>query len=267
MNVFELKKDLEKIKDPKRAKVSQRFFKTGKGEYGEGDVFLGITVPQSRKIAIRFKNLEFSKITQLLKSKIHEERLIGLLILVYNFNTGDKKVRKKVFDFYLKNIKYVNNWDLVDLSADKIVGGYLFGRRGPAASFPPASAPSIFSGKPSADSVRAVGSPSSVVTPPILVKLSNSKNIWERRIAMVATYYFIKNNKFEEALRIAEILLQDKHDLIQKAVGWMLREVGKKDLDTEIKFLNKYYKKMPRTMLRYALERFPEKLRLNFLKR
>lgn len=234
--LLELRKELKKLANPQKAKILRRFFKTGKGEYGEGDVFLGITVPQSRKIAIKFRNLGFSEITQLLKSKIHEERLIALLILVNNFNTGDEKIQEKIYNFYLKNTKHINNWDLVDLSADKIMGGYLFSLgRGP------------------------------VATPSILINLAKSKNIWERRIAMISTYYFIKNNKLKKTLKIAEILLSDKHDLIQKAVGWMLREVGKRDLETEIGFLSKHYKKMPRTMLRYAIEKFPEKLRKAYL--
>lgn len=234
--LLELRKELKKLANPKKEKILQRFFKTGKGEYGEGDIFLGITVPVSRKIAIKYKDLFFSEIRELLKSKIHDERLIALLILVYNFDAGSEKVRKKVYKFYLKNTRRVNNWDLVDLSADKIVGAYLFARR-------------------------------HVATPSILFKLAKSENLWERRISMIASYYFIKNNKFEEALKIAKKLLQDKHDLIQKAVGWMLREVGKRDLQTEIGFLNKYYKKMPRTMLRYSIEKFPERLRIACLKR
>lgn len=263
MKIDSLKKELKKIANPKKARILQGFFKTGKGEYGEGDVFLGITVPQSRAIAVKFKNLDFVSIERLLHSKIHEERLIALLILVCKLeqtnileNVG---MNENIYNFYLKNIECVNNWDLVDLSADKIIGGYLFSLGwGPVTRFLPASAPLT---------VRAVGSPSSHATPLFLIKLANSKNIWEKRIAIVSTYYFIKNNKFDATLKIAEILLYDKHDLIQKAVGWMLREVGKRDLPTEIKFLNKYYKTMQRTSLRYAIEKFPEKLRLNFLKK
>lgn len=257
--LLELRRELKKLANREKTIILQGFFKTGQGEYGEGDIFLGITVPQSRKIAIKFRNLEFLDISQLLKSKVHEERLIAILILVNNFNTGDEKDQEKIYNFYLKNTKYVNNWDLVDLSADKIVGGYLFSRRGPAASFPPASARSANA------HVRAVGIPSSGVTPSILINLAKSRNIWERRIAMIATYYFIKNGKFDDALKIAEILLLDKHDLIQKAVGWMLREVGKRNLQTEIKFLDKHYKKMPRTMLRYAIEKFSTDLRLSYM--
>jgi len=207
----------------------QRFFKTGEGEYGFGDVFIGLTVPQSRNIAIKFKDLEFADIIELLKSKIHEERLIALLILVHKFQKEPLEQRR-IYDFYIKNIKYVNNWDLVDLSSDKIVGGYLID-------------------KPKE----------------ILLKFANSENIWEKRIAMISTYNFIKNNKFKDSLKIAEILVNDKNDLIQKAVGWMLREIGNRDREQELKFLKKYYKKMGRTALRYALEKFPESLRKKYL--
>ena len=232
MSLLDLKKDLKQLADKKKSLVLQRFFKTGKGEYGEGDVFLGINVPQSRKLAIKFKYLSFSEISELLRSKIHEERLIALLILVNNFNIGDGNTKKKIYNFYLNNTKYINNWDLVDQSADKIVGAYLIN-------------------KPK----------------DILLELARSKNLWERRIAIVATYQLIKNGHFDATLKISELLLQDKHDLIQKAVGWMLREAGKRDLKTEIQFLNKYYKKMPRTMLRYAIEKFPEKTRKEYLRR
>ena len=207
----------------------QRFFKTGEGEYGFGDVFIGLTVPQSRNIAIKFKDLEFADIIELLKSKIHEERLIALLILVHKFQKEPLEQRR-IYDFYIKNIKFVNNWDLVDLSSDKIIGGYLID-------------------KPKE----------------ILVKFANSENIWEKRIAMISTYNFIKNNKFKDSLKIAEILVNDKNDLIQKAVGWMLREIGNRDREQELKFLKKYYKKMGRTALRYALEKFPESLRKKYL--
>ena len=207
----------------------QRFFKTGEGEYGFGDVFIGLTVPQSRNIAIKFKDLDFADIIELLKSKIHEERLIALLILVHKFQKEPLEQRR-IYDFYIKNIKFVNNWDLVDLSSDKIIGGYLID-------------------KPKE----------------ILVKFANSENIWEKRIAMISTYNFIKNNKFKDSLKIAEILVNDKNDLIQKAVGWMLREIGNRNKEQELKFLKKYYKKMGRTALRYALEKFPESLRKKYL--
>ena len=233
----ELRADLEKLKNPKKAKVLKRFFKTGPGEYGEGDIFLGISVPQLRKIAIQYENLPFSDITKLLKSKIHEERLIALLMLVHNFHEGDEKKKKEIFEFYLKSTKYVNNWDLVDLSAPKIVGEYLMD-------------------PPMADDKK------------ILYKLAKSNNLWERRIAIIATYQFIwKAKKYKDTFKIEEILLEDKHDLIQKAVGWMLREVGKRiSQDIEEQFLKKHYHKMSRTTLRYAIERFPENLKYKYLK-
>jgi 3-methyladenine DNA glycosylase AlkD len=252
----QFKKDLKKFADPQKVKLLQRFFKTGKGEYGEGDVFLGIMVPQSRALAKKYKDLDLKAVKSLIESKYHEERLIALFILINKYKTTNHK--KICFHFYVKNMKYINNWDLVDLSAPNIVGRHLFNQRGPAASLPPVSAPSEAS-------VRAVGSPSSGVTPLILVNLAKSKNIWERRIAVLATFWFIKNNKFGESLKLAEILLSDKQDLIHKAVGWMLREIGKRDRETEIEFLNKYYKQMPRTMLRYAIERFPKNLKRSYM--
>ena len=228
----QLKKDLQRLKNPEKAKLLARFFKTGKGEYGEGDVFLGIMVPDSRKIAIKYKNLSFSEIKTLLNSKIHEGRLIALLILVNNYNNGGNKEKGKIFDFYLKNTKKINNWDLVDLSAHKIVGAHLIGK-----------------------------------DKSILYKLVKSDNLWERRIAVIATFNFINNNKFDDSLKISRLLLNDKHDLIHKAVGWMLREVGKKNQVIEERFLKRYYHQMPRTMLRYAIERFDEKKRKGYLKR
>ena len=228
----QLYRELQRLKNPEKAKIIARFFKTGKGEYGEGDIFLGIMVPNSRKMAIKYQELPFEDIKKLLQSKIHEERLIALLILIHNFQKEATQVQRKIFDFYLQSTIYINKWDLVDLSADRIVGRYLLN-------------------KPKK----------------ILVKLARSKNIWERRIAIIATYQFIKNGVFGETLRIAEILLYDKHDLIQKAVGWMLREVGKRDQKAEEDFLKKYYQKMPRTALRYAIERFDAKSRSYYLAR
>lgn len=226
--IEELIKDLQKLADPKKAKLLQGFFKTGKGEYGEGDIFLGITVPISRKIAQKHSDLSMKEISKLIKSKIHEERLIALLILVHNYQSNPKKV----FDFYVKNTKYINNWDLVDLSAGYIVGGYLKNQ-----------------------------------DRDILITLAKSKNLWERRIAIISTFYFIRFQKdYKWTFKIAEILLLDKHDLIHKAVGWMLREVGKNiSQEKEEIFLKKHYKKMPRTMLRYAIERFDPKLRAHYM--
>lgn len=281
--INKLKRDLRKIADSKRAKVSQRYFKTGKGEYGEGDKFLGITVPQSRKIAIKFKDLSFSEITKLLHSEIHEERLIALLILVFKFDQTNKlenvEMNEKIFNFYLQNTKYINNWDLVDLSADKIMGGYLFslssshslndssepgGNTRPArkrvSRYTVGSSSDLGSKETVKSSFREESHPNF-----ILAKLAKSKNLWERRIAALATFQFIKYGRFNESLMLAKILLHDKHDLMRKAVGWMLREIGKKDMNVEVEFLNKYYKKMPRTMLRYAIERFPKILRTAYL--
>lgn len=283
-----LRKELKAKANPKKAKLLQRYFKTGKGEYGEGDVFLGVMVPETRKIARKYKDLKLKEIEKLLKSKFHEERLAALLILVQQFqqrhsvminhntmmyhsvsehkpfsaktleaqgamtchstplkhlkegvmtchsNRSSEKIQEKIFNFYLRNTKYINNWDLVDLSAPKIVGEYLLDKN-----------------------------------KQILYRLAKSKNIWERRIAVLSTFAFISRGKFNEALKIAEMLLNDERDLIHKAVGWMLREIGKprnvhgdalrgkKDQKTLERFLKKHASKMPRVMLRYAIERLP----------
>lgn len=206
------------------------FFKTSKGEYGEGDVFAGIKVPEQRQIAKAFFNLGYPAIKRLLSSKIHEERLIALLILVHNFEKRGDAEQEKIFNFYIKNRKGVNNWDLVDLSAPKIVGSYLINR-----------------------------------DKKILYKFASSENLWERRISIISTYTFIKSNSYYHTLKISDILLNDKHDLIHKAVGWMLREIGKKDLAVEQNFLRSRYKRMPRTMLRYAIEKFPASKRKKYL--
>lgn len=225
-----LQKELKKLENKKRALLLQGYFKTKEGEYGFGDIFIGLTVPQSRQLAIKYKSLTFLEIAALLSSKIHEERLIALLILVHKFKTEPLEQRR-IFDFYIKNRKYVNNWDLVDLSSHEIIGEYLID-------------------KPK----------------DILIKFANSQNLWEKRIAVISTFRFIKNKKYSDALKIAEILIEDREDLVQKAVGWMLREIGKKNLEKEEQFLKKNHKKMGRTALRYAIEKFPEKLRLTYLK-
>ncbi len=222
---------LQSLADPGRAAVLARFFKTGKGQYGEGDVFLGLTVPQCRNVAKEFLHLPPADLTRHLSSRFHEERLTAYLILVGKYEKEAGK-RKGIFDFYLKNAKYANNWDLVDLTADKIVGRYL------------------------------CESGESIV---LLHKLARSANLWERRIAIIATFTFIKRNRFRETFLIAEKLLYDKHDLIHKAVGWMLREVGKRNQRAAEEFLQKHYRRMPRTMLRYAIERFPEGKRKYYL--
>ncbi|MEK6824404.1 MAG: DNA alkylation repair protein [Nanoarchaeota archaeon] len=220
-----LKKALRANANPARAAVSQRFFKTGKGQYGEGDVFIGLTVPDCRLIAKKFAHIELKEVEKHLQSKLHEERLVALLILVEKYQKNIAN-RKSIFDFYLANLKYVNNWDLVDLTAHNILGDYLLDK-----------------------------------DKDILCGLAKSNNLWERRISIVSTFGFIKNNRFEDTLKIVKMLLADKHDLIHKACGWMLREVGKRDEMVLKGFLKQHYKKMPRTMLRYAIERFPEKER------
>jgi 3-methyladenine DNA glycosylase AlkD len=222
---------LLKLKNPKKAELLGRFFKCGKGEYGEGDKFLGIVVPEQRKIVKKYYQLiKIEELEKLLKSKFHEARLTALLMLVEKFGQAEKKVKNQIYKLYLKNTKYINNWDLVDLSAPRIVGGYLLSK-----------------------------------DRKILYQLAKSKSLWEKRIAVLATFMFIRNNQFEDSIKISRILLNDSHDLIHKAVGWMLREVGKRDLKIEEKFLQKYYCSMPRTMLRYAIEKFPERKRKDYL--
>lgn len=239
-----LQKEIRSLQDLRKAKIYQRFFKTGKGEYGEGDVFLGLTVPQSRRIAAKFRDLALRDLPLLLKSRYHEERFVAVLILVEKFRKldfrlrGNARERERIFRFYLQHTTQVNNWDLVDVSADKVVGEYLF-----SSSHNP--------------SHRGRG---------VLERLARSQNVWERRIAIISTFYFIRQNKFDETLHISKLLLNDTHDLIHKAVGWMLREVGKRSLVTLENFLKKNCKKMPRTALRYAIERLPQRQRLAYLK-
>ena len=212
---------LQQAADPERAKILSRFFKTGKGQYGEGDVFLGITVPEQRVIAKEYRDLPLKDIENLLLSETHEHRLVALLILMIQYKKTDDRGRLEIADFYLCHTGRINNWDLVDLSAEKILGDYLYGKD------------------------KAV-----------LYRLAGSQNLWEKRIAIMTTFAFIRKNVFEHTLRIAEMLLNDRHDLIHKAVGWMLREIGKRDLKSEEEFLEKHHRSMPRTMLRYAVERF-----------
>ncbi len=231
MGLAELRSELKKEADKEQAINLQRFFKTGKGEYGEGDIFYGIKVPVQRRIAKNNKEISLEDIRELLDSPIHEERLTALFILVEQYAKGDDKTKEDIFQLYLKNTKKINNWDLVDLSAPKIVGAHLYSRN-----------------------------------KDILFKLAESSNLWDRRIAILSTMFFIRNHHFETTFKIAEMLLTDKHDLIHKGVGWMLREAGNKDLQEEEKFLKKYYKLMPRTMLRYAIEKFPEEKRKAYLR-
>lgn len=230
MSLKKLKFDLLKYRDKRKVKILQRFFKTGPGEYAEGDIFLGITVPKLRVLSKQYQSLAFNETLQLLKSRIHEERLLSLLILILKYRKVDLSGKRKIYKAYLDYSKFINNWDLVDVTAKHIVGAFL------------------------KDKDRAP-----------LYKLARSDSLWERRIAILSTFHFIENNDFEDTLKIAEILISDPHDLIHKAVGWMLREVGKRDMDSEERFLKKYCTTMPRTMLRYAVERFPESKRQTYL--
>ena len=222
---------MRKLANKKTAEHSQRFFKTGKGQYGEGDIFLGIRVPVLRKIAKKFRRISLAEVSKLLESKFHEERLLSILMLVNLFKSGDEDDQELIYELYLDKTRFINNWDIVDISAGNIVGAFLFEKD---------KAP--------------------------LYRLVFSENLWERRIAIVATFYFIRNDEFDDTLKIAEILFTDKEDLIHKAVGWMLREVGKRVIKIEEEFLKEHYLKMPRTMLRYAIERFPETRRKMYLK-
>lgn len=246
----QLRNDLQKINNKDKAMFLQRFFKTGKGQYAEGDVFIGLTVPQSRTIAKKFSDLPLDQIKELLRSPIHEERLIALLILIKQFQKGSEEQKKEIYDLYLSHTKDINNWDLVDLSAGYIVGNYLFEK----------NHPELVSGS----NKKMLNQ---VQHDEVLIKLAKSSNLWEKRIAIIATFAFIMKGEYAITFTIAKILLHDNHDLIHKAVGWMLREVGKRcSQEAEEEFLRKHYKIMPRTMLRYAIERFSETKRLQYLK-
>lgn len=220
--------EVKKASDPEKGKFLQRFFKTGEGQYGYGDLFAGLTVPQSRAIAQKYKHLDLKHIKILIKSKIHEERLIALLILVYQFKRANSIFRKQIFDFYLSHTTFINNWDLVDLSADKIVGEYLldtvhngnFELQGSEAATATKNVRGVLNRKRIIYKDRML----------ILEKLAYSENLWERRIAIIATFAFIKSGRFNETLKIAKILLKDREDLIHKATGWMLREGGEKGI-------------------------------------
>lgn len=230
MNANHIIKELKAEADPEKAKHSTRFFKTGTGEYGEGDKFLGIKVPTQRKVAKKYRELPAFEIQELLRNQYHEIRLTALLLMVYKVEKGGPEVLEKMAQLYLKNLHAVNNWDLVDSSCYHILGRYLENKERD-----------------------------------LLYDLAHSDDLWKKRIAMITCYRFIKNKDFEDALNIAGILVEDEHDLIQKAVGWMLREIGDRDLATEQLFLKKHYKTMPRTMLRYAIEKFEEPLRKKYL--
>lgn len=222
---------LRELGSPEDARFLQRFFKTGPGEYGEGDVFLGIRVPVLRRLARELQATSVEDAAALLRSEVHEERLLALLLLVRAYQRGNAGTRQAVFDTYLAHTRHIDNWDLVDASAEHIVGAHLW------------------------EGDRA-----------LLDRLARSELLWERRIAIMATFHFIKRGDFAGTLRIAEALLHDRHNLIHKAVGWILREVGKRDQEAEEAFLRAHARAMPRTMLRYAIERFPEPLRQRYLR-
>lgn len=231
MVINELQKRLKALGDARVAEVSRRFFKTGPGEYGEGDRFRGIRVPVLRSLAKEYEAVAVPDAGRLLGSAFHEDRLLALLILVRLFARGDEALREEIYRLYLKSMRFINNWDLVDSSAEQIVGAHLWE-------------------KPR--------------TP--LGRLAKSEDLWERRVAVMATFHFVKRGEFGETLAVARTLLSDREDLIHKAVGWMLREVGNRDLGAEEEFLKEHYGRMPRTMLRYAIERFPEEKRRRYLK-
>jgi 3-methyladenine DNA glycosylase AlkD len=227
-----VRRDLRKLARRERAKSNKRFFKAGPGEYGAGDRFLGVTVPQLRTIAREYRDMPLKYVVTLLHSSWHEERLLALLILVGQYVRADMRTRQTIHRLYLRNTRSINNWDLVDSSAAQIVGAHLeTGDRR------------------------------------LLRRLARSTSVWERRIAMIATYHYIRQRDFKDALAVAALLSRDDHDLIHKAVGWMLREIGKRDRDAEERFLRKHARAMPRTMLRYAIEKFPQPLRRTYMAR
>jgi len=228
-----IKNELQQLSDQTKAAFLPRFFKVYPGGYGAGDIFIGVTVPNQRKVAKKYyQQIDLNQIEQLLHSSIHEYRLTALLLMVYKFDKLKTDSEKKnLVDLYLANTLYINNWDLVDASADKILGAYLLDKE-----------------------------------KDILYELSNSNNLWQQRIAIMATFHFIKQHCYHDTLNIAYLLLNHPHDLIHKAVGWMLREIGNRNFEVELSFLQAHYKQMPRTMLRYAIEKFEETLRQQFLK-
>lgn len=230
MTLPDIRKKLQELGSSEKAEILQRFFKTGPGEYGEGDIFLGVRVPAIRKLAKELRDAPVPMSRKLLASPVHEERLLALIMLVNSFARGNEPARKAIYNLYLGQTRFINNWDLVDVSAEHIVGAYLLDRKREP-----------------------------------LYRLADSDLLWERRISIMSTFHYIKQHDFSDTLKISKILLADRHDLIHKAVGWMLREIGKRHLPAEEAFLEKNYWKMPRTMLRYAIERFPEQKRQAYL--
>jgi 3-methyladenine DNA glycosylase AlkD len=230
MPLKNIRRALRRHRDKEKAKVLRGFFKTGPGQYAEGDIFLGVTVPVLRRLAKQFQGLGLKPAVELLRSPIHEERLLALLVLILRYRESDVDNKIRIYRICLENTKYINNWDLVDVTAKHIVGDFLKDK-----------------------------------DKDVLYELARSNFLWDRRIAILSTFRFIENNQFKEAIKIAGLLLSDRHDLIHKAAGWMLREVGKRNLKIEERFLKKHYKTMPRTMLRYAIEKFPENKRRSYL--
>jgi 3-methyladenine DNA glycosylase AlkD len=226
MTAKEAQTALRRLGNREKAQFLMRFFKTGPGEYAHGDQFLGVVVPDTRRVARRFSALPLSEVLCLLQSKYHEERLLALLILIAQYKRSEPRHQKTIFDLYVTHLQYINNWDLVDVSAPHIVGAYLETR-----------------------------------DRKLLYKLVRSKRLWDRRVAIVSTFHFIRQNDFVDTFAIAELLLTDSEDLMHKATGWMLREVGKRDIAALEVFLEQHGPQMPRTMLRYAIERFPERKR------
>lgn len=230
MPAASFRSELRALRNDARANVMRRYFKTGPGDYGAGDRFLGVSVPKLRQLARQHQDLALGQVSRLLSSPWHEERLLAALILVRQYNRGTVHQREAIYRLYLRRRVRINNWDLVDSSAEHIVGAHL--QRGDRS---------------------------------VLRRLATSGRVWDRRIAIMATFHYIKRGEFAETMRLARVLLTDPHDLIHKAVGWMLRETGKRDRTVTERFLRRHVKRMPRTMLRYAIELFPSRLRRRYL--
>ncbi|PIE01481.1 MAG: DNA alkylation repair protein [Acidobacteria bacterium] len=231
MNLKEITTQMEALSNSGIASHSQRFFKTGPGEYGHGDLFRGIRVPKIRQLSRKYKKLSLNDTLRLLKSAYHEDRQLALFIMVLKYKSSDPDTQKQLVEFYLSHTAYINNWDLVDGSAPQILGTHLL------------------------HTDRS-----------LLYRLADSDSLWERRIAVLACFTFIRHSSYDDILKLAAILLHDPEDLMHKAIGWMLREVGKRDFQTEDEFLKTHYRQMPRTMLRYAIEKYPEEKRQAYLK-
>ena len=231
MRAEDLIEALSFLRNDAKGSFFQRFFKTGKGQYAEGDIFWGISVPEQREVAKHFKSIALEELSNVIKSDIHEHRLTASIILVNQFRKGNAEKKAEIFNFYIEHIEHINNWDLVDGTAPTIVGEYLFQKNRD-----------------------------------LLFQFASDSNLWKQRIAVIATMYFIKKHDFETTFELAKILLNHPHDLMHKAIGWMLREIGKKNYELEFEFLSQHYKNMPRTMLRYAIEKFDEPIRQQFLK-